>query len=78
MTSRFTASSTSDVVCPQALCDVLGPHITSPHHMKNMVTCVTTIVSVSNSSKTVGFDDDFITVNDGKLSTFKKTHGDPG
>ncbi|XP_046366515.2 inositol 1,4,5-trisphosphate receptor type 3-like isoform X5 [Haliotis rufescens] len=36
-----------------ALCDVLGPHITSPHHMKNMVTCVTTIVSVSNSSKTV-------------------------
>ncbi|XP_041375271.1 inositol 1,4,5-trisphosphate receptor type 1-like [Gigantopelta aegis] len=34
-----------------ALCDSMGSMITHPAHMKTMVMCVTTVVSVSNSSK---------------------------
>ncbi|KAK7114914.1 hypothetical protein V1264_000891 [Littorina saxatilis] len=36
-----------------ALCDLLGGHVTNPEYLKNVVMCLTTVVSVSNASKSL-------------------------
>ncbi|XP_076449737.1 inositol 1,4,5-trisphosphate-gated calcium channel ITPR1-like isoform X2 [Babylonia areolata] len=36
-----------------ALCDLIGGHVSNPQYLKNVVMCLTTVVSVSSASKTL-------------------------